>query len=54
LLHRGYTAYESAGVSPGYVSECPFDFYKEWITDPDGARKKSEAVTRTTTKPPGD
>ena len=54
LLHRGYTAYESAGVSPGYVSECPFDFYKKWITDVDGARKMSEAATRSTTKPPGD
>jgi amidase len=52
LLHRGYTAMEAAGESA--VSECPYEFYKRWITDVEGTRKAVEAITRSSTKPSGE
>jgi len=49
LLHRGYTAREAAGEEP--ASECPYEFYVNWVKDPEGTRKKVEQITRKTTKP---
>ena len=49
LLHRGYTAREAAGEVP--VAECPYEFYVNWVKDPEGTRKKVEQITRKTTKP---
>lgn len=50
LLHRGYTAREAANEAP--ISECPFEFYRMWVLNPEEARKRVEAITRSTTTPP--
>eukprot|EP00897_Mesotaenium_endlicherianum_P004289 jgi/Mesen1/3889/ME000208S02899 len=40
LLHRGYSAV------PGGSSECPFEFYKSWVTEPEVAKRNVELLTR--------
>jgi len=30
------------------VAECPFEFYKLWVTNPLAAQKMAESVTRST------
>lgn len=53
LLHRGYTATKASGDSEDGVYECPYEFYKTWITNPKKAKQMCEAVTRSTPKPTG-
>jgi amidase len=45
-LHRGYTA-----LPPDGLAECPFDFYKLWVTDPKKCKQMVESLTRATAIP---
>lgn len=47
LLHRGYTALVKSGENEPGIATCPFDFYKQWVTEPKVAQKQAESVTRT-------
>jgi amidase len=38
----------NSGEGPNGKFECPFDFYKTWVKDPESARAQSEGLTRGT------
>ena len=40
IVHRGYTS------EPRGHKSCPFDFYKNWVNNPDAVVADSEALTR--------
>jgi amidase len=45
-LHRGYTA-----IPPDGIAECPYDFYKLWVKNPEKAKELVESLTRKTALP---
>ena len=48
MTHRGYTGVYANGDGSKGVAECPFDWYKYWVNEPEKAQAMAEKVTRST------
>ncbi len=52
LLHRGYTGKIKSDEEAKGVAECPYEFYRLWINEPEKAQAKVEEITRSTAGTP--
>lgn len=50
LLHRGYSGTIYSNLDIDGLSECPFEFYREWVNNSKATQEKVESFTR---KEPG-
>jgi amidase len=52
LVLRGYSCKINSGEEATGVAACPYNFYANWINDPEGTRKMVESFTRSTVGTP--
>lgn len=48
LLHRGYTGLINSDQGNKGVSDCPYEFYRNWVTNSGKTQQSVEKITRTT------
>jgi len=48
LLHRGYTGKINSKEDEKGVPNCPYEFYRTWVTAPEKVRENVEKITRKT------
>jgi len=46
IMHRGYTATLASGENRFGNAACPFEFYRNWVNEPEKAQKQVESFTR--------